>query len=184
MEANWLHSGNKSQFPFRAKVRSWMKVFKAVYISLCPRPDCISYSSPTLLASMAMLNSCCSLTDSKLSGLRALALTVPLLGFPGGTSGKKKKKKKKKNPPANVGDLGDMGSIPGLGWEDPLEEGSESHGTHRCFHIPSHRHLHSQPLQSCLHGMLSGSIALTTLLINPFTQDNLLFCHLHYYSLI
>ena len=90
-----MHSGNKSQFPFRAKVRSWMKVFKAVYISLCPRPDCISCSSPTLLASVAMLNSCCSLTGSALSGLRALALTVPLLGFPGGTSGKKNKKTKK-----------------------------------------------------------------------------------------
>ena len=90
MEASWLHSRNKSHFPFRAKVKNQMKAFKAVYISLCPYPDCIAYSSPTLLASAAMLTSCCSLTDSTLSGLRAFALTVPLLGFQGGTSGKKK----------------------------------------------------------------------------------------------
>ena len=42
-----------------------------------------------------------------------------------------------KNLPANAGDVRDTGSIPGLGWEDPLEEGmattpvflpGESHG--------------------------------------------------------
>ena len=38
-----------------------------------------------------------------------------------------------KNPPANVGDLRDVGLIPGLGrspgWEDPLEEKRATHSS-------------------------------------------------------
>ena len=39
-----------------------------------------------------------------------------------------------KNPPANVGDVGDMSSIPG--WEDPLEKGMATHSSILAWEIP------------------------------------------------
>ena len=39
-----------------------------------------------------------------------------------------------KNPPANVGDVRDMGSIPG--WEDPLEKGMATHSSIPAWRIP------------------------------------------------
>ena len=47
-------------------------------------------------------------------------------GFPGGSG--------VKNPPANAGDLGDMGSIPGL--EDSLEEEMATHSSILSWKIP------------------------------------------------
>ena len=41
-----------------------------------------------------------------------------------------------KNLPANAGDLRDMGSIPGLGWEDPLEEDMATHSNILAWRIP------------------------------------------------
>ena len=34
-----------------------------------------------------------------------------------------------KNPPAKAGDIGDMGSIPGLGRDSPLEKGMAIHSS-------------------------------------------------------
>ena len=34
-----------------------------------------------------------------------------------------------KNPPANAGDIRDVGSVPHLGQEDPLEEGTAAHSS-------------------------------------------------------
>ena len=41
-----------------------------------------------------------------------------------------------KNLPANAGDVRDTGSIPGLGWEDTLEEGMATHSRILAWRIP------------------------------------------------
>ena len=49
------------------------------------------------------------------------------------------KKKKKKKKPANVGDIRDVGSIPGFGrfpWKIPLEEGMATHSSIFAWRIP------------------------------------------------
>ena len=54
-----------------------------------------------------------------------------------------------------------VGKIP---WRRSWQLTPESYGMHTCSLILSCRHRHSQPLQSCPHGMLSSSIALTWIL--------------------
>ena len=41
-----------------------------------------------------------------------------------------------KNLPANAGDVRDTGSIPELGWEDPLEAGMATHSSILAWRIP------------------------------------------------
>ena len=41
-----------------------------------------------------------------------------------------------KNPPANAGDIRDVGSVPHLGQEDPLEEGMATHSSTLAWRIP------------------------------------------------
>ena len=41
-----------------------------------------------------------------------------------------------KNPPANAGDIRDVGSVPHLGQEDTLEEGTAAHSSILAWRIP------------------------------------------------
>ena len=54
------------------------------------------------------------------------ALSIHILGFPDGFSGK--------NPPTNAGDPGDM--VQSLGQKDPLEEGMATHSSILTYRIP------------------------------------------------
>ena len=41
-----------------------------------------------------------------------------------------------KSPPASAGDTGDVGSVPRLCWDDPLEEGMATHSSILAWRIP------------------------------------------------
>ena len=51
-----------------------------------------------------------------------------IVGLPDGAGGK--------NLPANAEDSGDRDSIPGSGWEDPLEEEMATHSSTLAWRIP------------------------------------------------
>ena len=102
----------------------------------------ISFSSKYTLNSSAWPRRCycCVIGDRVNLNLTTCSLILSLLSriylstasskkdFPGGTV--------VKNPPANAGDVRDIDSIPGLLWEDPMEEKMATHCHILAWKIP------------------------------------------------
>ena len=68
-------------------------------------------------------------------------------GFPGGSDGKE-----------SACNAGDLGLIPGLGWEDPLEEGMATHSSILAWRIPMDR----GAWQATAHGVAKCRTRLST----------------------
>ena len=69
------------------------------------------------------------------------------MGFPGGSDGKE-----------SACNAGDLGLIPGLGWEDPLEEGMATHSSILAWRIPMDR----GAWQATAHGVAKCRTRLST----------------------
>ena len=89
-----------------------------------------------------------------------MCIYIYIWGFPGGSA--------VKNSPANVGDTGDVGSIPGVG--DPLEEGMATHSSIPAWRIP----WTEEPQQATVHGVAKSHTQL-----RKHTKHNYIYMLIH-----